>query len=133
MLALHTGMRKSEILNLTWDSINIINGYIELVDQKNGERSTIPLNRIAIETIQSIPRRIDSKYVFPGKTPNKPFYDLKWQFEKSVSSAKLDGVTFHVLRHYLPFPTMSSDIGSQRRSIRNHRVRARTRSPTHPT
>ena len=98
-IALHTGMRKSEILNLTWDSINLREGYIELVDQKNGERSTIPLNRKAIATIQAIPRRVDSKYVFPGKTPDKPFYDLKRPFENAVKDSKLEGVTFHVLRH----------------------------------
>jgi integrase len=99
MLALHTGMRRGEILSLTWDGVNLREGFIELVDQKNGERSTIPLNRKAVETMQSIPRRLDSKYLFPGKTPDKPFYDLKRQFEKAVSAANLDGVTFHVLRH----------------------------------
>jgi integrase len=99
MLALHTGMRRGEILNLAWEGVNLREGYIELVDQKNGERSTIPLNRKAIETIQSIPRHLDSKYLFPGKTPDKPFYDMKRHFEKAVSAAKLDGVTFHVLRH----------------------------------
>jgi len=59
-LALHTGMRKSEILTLTWDSINLREGYIELVDQKNSERSIIPLNGKATEMIQAIPRRIDT-------------------------------------------------------------------------
>jgi integrase len=99
MLALHTGMRRGEILTLTWDGVNLREGFIELVDQKNGERSTIPLNRKALETIRSIPRRLDSKYLFPGKAPDKPFYDLKRQFETAVTAAKLDGVTFHVLRH----------------------------------
>lgn len=98
-LALHTGMRKSEVLGLTWDSINIREGYIELVDQKNGERSVIALNGKAVETIQAIPQHIDSRYVFPGKTPDKPFYDLKRQFESAVKAANLEGVTFHVLRH----------------------------------
>lgn len=38
-------------------------------------------------------------YVFPGKTPDRPFCDLKRQFESAVTKAKLDGVTFHVLRN----------------------------------
>jgi len=99
LLALHTGMRKGEILNLVWDNVNLRERFIELLDQKNGERSTIPLNQTAIDTLRSIPRRLDSKYVFPGKTPDKPFYDLKRQFEKAVTKAGLEGVTFHVLRH----------------------------------
>jgi integrase len=70
-----------------------------LTDQKNGERSTIPLTQTAIETLRGIPRRLDSRYVFTGKTPDKPFYDLKRQFEKAVTNAELTGVTFHILRH----------------------------------
>jgi integrase len=98
-LALHTGMRKGEILHLTWENVNLRERYIELVDQKNGERSTIPLNQTAIETLRAVPRRLGSKYVFPGKMPGKPFFDLKRQFEKAVADAKLEGVTFHILRH----------------------------------
>jgi site-specific recombinase XerD len=59
-LALHTGMRKSEILNLTWESVNLRERFIELVDQRNGEHSTIPLNQTAIDTLRSIPRRLNS-------------------------------------------------------------------------
>ena len=66
-LALHTGMRKGEILHLTWDNVNLREGYIELVDQKNGEHSTIPLNPVALDTLRSIPRRLDSSYVFHRK------------------------------------------------------------------
>ncbi len=100
-LAIHTGMRRGEILNLKWDNVNLRDKFIELTgsDQKNGERSTIPLTATALETLRSIPRRLDSKYVFTGKTSDKPFYDLKRQFEKAVENAKLAGVTFHILRH----------------------------------
>jgi hypothetical protein len=45
-----------------------------------------------------IPRRVDSEYVFNGKLAGEPFYDLKRQFEKVVSKAKLQDVTFHTLR-----------------------------------
>jgi integrase len=99
ILALHTGMRKSEILHLVWENVNLREKYIELVDQKNGERSTIPLNRTVIDTLRSIPRSLASKYVFPGKKSDKPFYDLKRQFEKAVADANLQGVTFHILSH----------------------------------
>jgi integrase len=90
-LALHTAMRKSDILNLTWEGVNLRERFIELVNQKNGEHSTIPLNQTAIDTLRSIPRRLDSRYVFAGKTPDKPFYDLKRQFELAVKTAGLEG------------------------------------------
>ena len=70
-----------------------------MIDQKNAERSTIPLNRAAISILKSIPVRIDSPYVFPGKVAGKPFSGLKRQFEKAVKAANLKDVTFHTLRH----------------------------------
>jgi integrase len=98
-VALHTGMRKGEILNLTWSSVNLRERFIELTDQKNSERSTIPLNQTVIDMLKAIPRRLDSAYVWPGQEPSQPFTDLKRQFEKAVTAAKLEGVTFHTLRH----------------------------------
>jgi integrase len=98
-LALNTGMRRGEILHLKWKDINLRERYLEIVEQKNGETSTIPLNSTAMDTLRSIPRRLDSDYVFAGLIPGEPFYDLKRQFEKAVSKAKLNDVSFHTLRH----------------------------------
>jgi hypothetical protein len=72
----------------------------ECLEKKMSVRDTIiQLNERALEILRSIPRRSDSKYVFTGKTPDEPFYDLKKQFEKATSKANLQGVTFHTLRH----------------------------------
>jgi integrase len=98
-LALNTGMRKSEILDLTWSSVNLRERYIELPDQKNGECSTIPLNSTVLDTLRATPRRLDSDYVFPGMISGEPFCDLKRQFSKALRKAKLQGVSFHTLRH----------------------------------
>ena len=99
ILALHTGMRKGEILNLKWQNVNLREGFIELIEQKNGERSVIPLSDYIIGILKSIPRRLDSEFVFAGKNKGEPFCDLKRQFAAAVKGAKLEGVTFHVLRH----------------------------------
>ena len=98
-LTLNTGMRKGEVLNLKWDHVNLRERYIELTEQKNGERSTIPLNNEAISILKAIPVRIDTPYVLPGRFNGEPFSDLKRQFEKAVKDAGLKDVTFHTLRH----------------------------------
>ena len=98
-LALNTGMRRSELLRLERDHVNLRQGFLEILDQKNGEYDIVPLNERSLEILRSIPMRLDSKYIFPGEKPGKPFYDLKGQFEKAVKMAKLEGVTFHTLRH----------------------------------
>ena len=99
VLALNTGMRRGEILNLKWENVNFRERLIEVTEQKNGQYSTIPLNSVAVDTLRAIPRRLDSEYVFPGKVQGKPFYDLFRHFEKAVKAAKLEGVNFHTLRH----------------------------------
>jgi len=98
-LALHTGMRKSEVLHLKWECVNLRQGFLEILDQKNGEYSTIPLDDRVMEIFRSIPRRLDSPYVFPGKVKGQPFWDLKRQFEVAVKRSKLKDVNFHTLRH----------------------------------
>ncbi len=93
-------MRKSEILNLKWEYVNLRQRFIELPDQKNGESGVpVPLNTTAVECLRSIPHRLDSDYVFTGQIPGEPFVDLKRQFEKAVKDASLTAVTFHTLRH----------------------------------
>jgi integrase len=98
-LALHTGMRKSEVLRLKWEHVNLRQEYLEILDQKNGDYSTIPLDKRALEILRSIPRRLDSPYVFTGKIKGQPYWDLKRQFEEAVKKSKLEGVAFHTLRH----------------------------------
>lgn len=98
-LALQTGMRKGEVLKLKWQSVYLRERYLEIVDQKNGERSTIPLNEDALDILRGIPRRVDSPYLFPGEKPGKPYYDLTRCFERAVEAAGLKGVTFHTLSH----------------------------------
>lgn len=98
-LALHTGMRKGEILQLKWEHVNLRQGYLEILEQKNGKYGTVPLGQRSVEILASIPRRLDSPYVFTGKIPGHPFWDLKRRFEEAVKRASLEGVTFHTLRH----------------------------------
>ena len=42
--ALHTGMRKGELLGLTWDCIDVTHGCIRLKETKNGTASVVSLN-----------------------------------------------------------------------------------------
>jgi integrase len=43
--ALHTGMRKGEILNLKWSNVDFKNRVIIVEGIKNGEVQKIPMNR----------------------------------------------------------------------------------------
>jgi len=54
--AYHSGMRKGEILNLKWDGVDPIGGFIRLCpeDTKTREVSPIPLNNELTEVFKSI-------------------------------------------------------------------------------
>jgi len=44
-VALNTGMRRGEILALKWENVDLRNGYVQVVQSKNGESRTVPINR----------------------------------------------------------------------------------------
>jgi len=69
-LALFTGMRKGEILNLQWKDLDFDRGFITLRDPKGKKDQAIPMNNNAREIFESHPRG-KSKYVFPGRKGGK--------------------------------------------------------------
>lgn len=92
-LALNTGMRKSEILNLEWKDIK----EEELMVRGKGERvRTVPLNGIALEVIRKQPKK--SSYVFD--IPNRHQQDLLRRTVKQVKKRTAVDFHFHLLRHY---------------------------------
>ena len=66
--ALHTGLRRGELFHLTWPDVDFKQSIISVVHTKNGERREIPMTATLRATLQRLPRRLDSDYVFPGKT-----------------------------------------------------------------
>jgi integrase len=53
-MALNTGMRKGEILGLTWDRLDLKHGFILLDTTKNGERREIPINATLRATLKGL-------------------------------------------------------------------------------
>jgi integrase len=97
--ALNTGMRKSEILNLKWDNVDLKHGFILLDRTKNGERREIPINDTLRMTIDSLIRRIDTPYVFYDPSTGKPYQDIKRSFHTALRKAGIRDFHFHDLRH----------------------------------
>jgi integrase len=104
--ALNTGMRKSEILSLKWDNVDLRHGFILLDVTKNGERREVPINKTLRETLETLrrgtkeqPPRLDIPWVFyDAKTGNR-FTDLRKAFRLGCKKSGINDFRFHDLRH----------------------------------
>jgi integrase len=65
LLALFSGMRKSEIFRLKWADIDFERNFIHLRKTKSGKKKEIPLNSQARAVLEAHPRT--SEFVFPGE------------------------------------------------------------------
>lgn len=101
-----TGMRKSEILNLTWDKVDLKNRRIQLEaeDTKDGEARTVILGESLLKILNAIPRAIHDNHVFLYK--GKPIKDVRTALKRACEKAGIaygraikGGFTFHDTRH----------------------------------
>lgn len=100
VLAISTGMRRGEIMNLHWHDIDFQRGSILLTATKNDTSRSVPLTGLALMLLQDLAkvRRLDTSLLFYGSLPNKPM-DLKKPWEAAVRQASLENFRFHDLRH----------------------------------
>lgn len=103
VLAISTGMRYSEIMNLTWSVVDFDKKRITLHETKNGERRVVPLAGLALELLKDHEnhRRIDTLLIFPaqkGQNPQKPTI-LRSAWIRVLEQANIRDFKFHDLRH----------------------------------
>ena len=93
-----TGCRKSEILNLRWDDVDLEAGELRLADSKTGPR-TIVLSPEAVTVLSRIPRLADNPHVIVGKVGGRPIRDLKAPWSIVCERAGLKDIRIHDIRH----------------------------------
>jgi integrase len=104
--AFYTGMRKGEIVNLTWDKVFLPNRVIQLeaTDTKDREPRLIPICDGLYAILKGIPRAIHDNHVFLYN--GKPVKDIRGTLTQACEKAKIpygrfqkDGFVTHDLRH----------------------------------
>jgi integrase len=94
--ALLTGMRRGELLGLTWDRVDLERRMIRLEHTKSGDPRDVPINDDLAELLDELPR-YDHGRVFTYR--GRPIDSVKKSWEKTRRRAKLPDVRFHDLRH----------------------------------
>lgn len=100
ILALSTGARYSEIINLQWKNIDFKNKQLHFLDTKNGEDRGVPLSQLAYDLLKehSKVRNIKSDFVFARSKGDQPL-DIRCHWRKILKEIKLENFRFHDLRH----------------------------------
>ncbi len=100
VLAISTGMRQGEILNLRWKDIDLKRNRLVLHETKNNERRAVPIVGLAHDVLTELSkvRRIDSTLVFPSRDASRPV-DIRKPWESVIVAAKIEDFRFHDLRH----------------------------------
>jgi integrase len=102
LVALNTGMRKAEILNLEWDQVNLEEGIIRIEAQRNKNRKirVIPLNNSMKEVFYKLNySRNGSQYVFENPKTGKAFVCINRRWRSLLKDLGIRGFRFHDLRH----------------------------------
>jgi integrase len=101
ILAMSTGMRQAELMELTWKDVDIKAGFLLLNKTKNGDRRHVPLAGHGLELLKEHAklRRIDTSLLFPSKKDPLNPIDLRRPFNNAVTLANIDDFHWHDLRH----------------------------------
>ena len=95
-LLMLTGCRKSEILALRWEWVDLDRGCLRLPESKTGAK-VVPLAAAALELLTGLSR--NSGYVLPAARGNGHYTGLQKDWERVRVRAGLTGLRLHDLRH----------------------------------
>lgn len=103
IFALNIGMRRGEILNLSWKAVDLFRRTITVMESKNNEKRTIPMNEKVYNLLKekSKVRLIGCDFVFHSPHSKSKLFNqaLERAFSNCVKKAGLDDLHFHDLRH----------------------------------
>jgi integrase len=92
LVALETGMRRGEILNIRLDDVDVERRTLLIPTTKNGQPRIIPLTGKALSLLHDVGVRTDT--IFPISANA---FRLSW--ERLKKRAKIENLHFHDLRH----------------------------------
>jgi excisionase family DNA binding protein len=103
LTALHTGMRRGEILGLEWRQVDLVKRLIKVEKTKSGRSRAIPIDDLLRAELMKLKTKNGStpscQNVFLNPRTSKPISDVKTAFSAALRRAGIKGLRFHDLRH----------------------------------
>lgn len=134
IVALHTGMRMGEIVNLRKQEVDFHRGEIRVTRTKTDEDRFIPMNDTLYQEMMSHCANLETDYVFANPETGKARGQIKRSFVTACKNAKIEDFRFHDLRHTAA--TRMGEAGIDPftiAAILGHKSIAMTASYTHAT
>ena len=101
LMAYQLGPRLGEVVNLTWDRVDLGRGFIKLraVDTKTKEPRLVPITPLVRQSLMELARvrSLGTRRVFLYQ--GKPLSGIKRAFQTAVRKAGIEDFKFHDLRH----------------------------------
>jgi integrase len=115
LVALNTGLRRGEILQLEWKDVDLDGKWITVSGAiaKNGQTRRVPLNAEAVAILQAWrqfrSRRASAARVFPG-SDGEGLQRIDKAWRSLIEIAGIEKFRFHDLRHYFASRLVQSGI-----------------------
>ena len=96
-MALYTGMRKGEVLDLKWSEVKWETKMIRVRGTKVHKTRFVPINGTLLQFLTSLGPKTGDKYIF-AKEDGKRYGDVKKGFKAACRRAGIPNFRFHDLR-----------------------------------
>lgn len=137
ILAIHTGLRVSEILKLKLEHVDFHRDVLYITATKTDEDREVPLNDVTRRLLTQLvagARDQGNEYVFTNPRSGARYITVRTAWRKACKRAGISDLRFHDLRH--TFGTRAADAGVPLNAIRDvmgHKSTAMTERYAHAT
>jgi integrase len=98
LMAITTGMRKAELINLRWTDINFDKGLAKLATTKNGSPRINPIPALALDELKKF-RQVGNGLIFASSCDVEKPFNFRVQWTRALQRANIKNFRFHDLRH----------------------------------
>ncbi len=132
-IAVNTGMRPNEILNLKWEDVNFKQGYVLVSNSKNNESRMIPMNESLKDALRRLYKETNLQYVFSHKD-GEPIKSVKHGFWSALRRSGINHCRIYDLRHTFATNLVMAGVDIVTvQELMGHKDISMTKRYSHPT